>query len=131
MAPARRTVFSDTAEFGVVFDSCSNQALPPGGECVVAVRFTSFQDGPLVGVLSLPTNDPFTPVVEIPMSGSTSGTIGGSVTNMTPVTLLCRNVTTGQSLQGPFSLTSWDCEMLGLVVNPGDRVITGVVGIAN
>lgn len=56
--------------------------------------------------------------------------VGGSVTGITPRKVLCINHTTGQNIQVQTSETSWNCEELGLVVNPGDRVFTGMKGFA-
>ncbi len=57
--------------------------------------------------------------------------VGGSVTGLDGRTATCRNETTGQMftfrLEGA---TAWDCEARGLKVQPGDRIRTGVSGVA-
>ncbi len=47
-----------------------------------------------------------------------------------PATVTCRNLTTGQELTTtpPLGVTIFDCELAGLVVNPGDEVAVEVVG---
>ena len=62
--------------------------------------------------------------------GTADGTapVGGSVAGMTPTSVFCKNLTTGSTASASTSATSWDCEALGLVVEPGDRVQTGAVG---
>ncbi len=57
-----------------------------------------------------------------------SAPVGGSVVGMTPASVFCKNLTTGTTASASTSATSWDCEALGLVVAPGDRVQTGAVG---
>lgn len=61
---------------------------------------------------------------------SISAPVGGSVIELTPRNVLCWNITTGESVSFQTSNPSWDCEAAGLIVAPGDRVFTGVEGIA-
>jgi len=61
-------------------------------------------------------------------STSREEVLGGSVTGMTANVVICRNVTTGQTVTVPPSESSWNCEALGLTVSPGDVVITGARG---
>jgi YVTN family beta-propeller protein len=63
--------------------------------------------------------------------GPLSLPVGGSATGLTPAAVLCRNVTTAQTIQFQTSDASWDCEAAGLAVNPGDKVRTGVQGTAH
>jgi hypothetical protein len=59
---------------------------------------------------------------------ATDAHVGGSVTGMTPSSVSCENISTGQKVSASTSATSWDCESLGLVVETGDRVQTGASG---
>lgn len=54
--------------------------------------------------------------------------VGGSVTDIDNRAVICRNLTTSQSIVVPTLSPSWDCEALGLVVTPGDIVLTGALG---
>lgn len=57
--------------------------------------------------------------------------VGGSVTGVSGKTVICRNMTTGQSVKILLGgAKSWNCEDAGLVVNPGDRIRQIVTGIA-
>ncbi len=55
--------------------------------------------------------------------------IRGAVRGYAPDRAICRNVTTGEQvivqLDGE---DAWNCREHGLIVNPGDRVITGAIG---
>ncbi len=52
----------------------------------------------------------------------------GSVTGLERSSVICRNVTTGQSVPVPMAGDSWDCVAAGLVVSQGDRVEQRVGG---
>jgi hypothetical protein len=56
--------------------------------------------------------------------------VGGSVTGMLPNRITCRNMTTGQAVTAKMGSTTWDCNQLGLVVRPGDRIRLTVTGQA-
>jgi hypothetical protein len=69
--------------------------------------------------------------VETSASGivdTTDAHVGGSVVGITPTTISCRNLATGQRVRISTSATSWDCEALGLLVSAGNKVETGVLG---
>jgi hypothetical protein len=57
--------------------------------------------------------------------------VGGSVIGTSPRRVICRNLTTGQTINVRFQGTTWNCGELGLVVHPGDRVYTGGIGVAD
>jgi hypothetical protein len=59
---------------------------------------------------------------------ATDAHVGGSVSGMTPTSVTCENNSTGQKVSASTSATSWDCESLGLVVQPGETVTTGATG---
>lgn len=48
--------------------------------------------------------------------------LGGWVTGVTPRTVVCENVTTGQEVTLSAPESPWDCEAAGLGVTPGDHV---------
>ena len=61
-----------------------------------------------------------------------SGSVGGAVTGLSTTGLLCRNLTTTQSVTLPLGgATSWDCESSGLNVSPGNVIRMIVAGHAN
>jgi hypothetical protein len=59
------------------------------------------------------------------------GRVGGRVLGMTPVGVTCRNLTTGQTINVPTKNKRWDCKALGLIIRPGDLILTGAKGTAN
>ena len=64
------------------------------------------------------------------LSLPTCAAVGGSVTGVSPTVVVCRNLTTKQSIRMKLSdgMTAWNCEQAGLVVNPGDRIQITVQG---
>jgi hypothetical protein len=62
-------------EFAPVNDGCTNQALPPAGNCSVDVRFTPVFAGGKTAWLVIPTDDPVTPVVRVNLSGIAGATV--------------------------------------------------------
>ena len=57
--------------------------------------------------------------------------VGGRVFGVTPVQVSCRNLTTGQTINVTTDQKIWDCNALGLIVSPGDQILTGAKGTAN
>ncbi len=55
--------------------------------------------------------------------------VGGSVTRLNSESVICWNLSTGHLISFPATGDTWNCEAVGLVVNPGDRVFTGAEGI--
>ncbi|MEO0425190.1 MAG: hypothetical protein AAF184_22835 [Pseudomonadota bacterium] len=56
--------------------------------------------------------------------------IAGTVQSASVVQVICRNLVSGQSVNGTTDGTNWDCSAGGLTGNPGERVLQIVVGIA-
>jgi hypothetical protein len=54
--------------------------------------------------------------------------LGAWVTGLTPHTVVCTNVTTGQQVTLNDHATSWNCEAAGLGVTAGDQVALRVRG---
>ncbi len=59
-----------TADFTVQSDLCSNQTLTPGASCFLKIAFTPTVSGSESATLSVPSNDPDTPVTNIPLTGT-------------------------------------------------------------
>jgi hypothetical protein len=55
--------------------------------------------------------------------------LGGSVTGIAVEKVVCQNRTTGAKVSNKTGAGSWNCEALGLVVSPGDKVQTSARGI--
>ena len=64
------------------------------------------------------------------VAGAAGASVMGAVMGMQPGFVLCRNESTGQQVSVPYSDEAWDCEALGLLIDPGDIVLTGVRGVA-
>ncbi len=57
--------------------------------------------------------------------------LGAWVSGLTPQTVVCQNVSTGQAVTLSDHTTSWDCEAAGLRVTVGDQVAMRVQGPVN
>ena len=53
----------------------------------------------------------------------------GDASGIATTAVLCRNLTTGQTVISSSSRGDWDCAALGLVYSPGDRLQTGTRGV--
>ena len=65
---------------------------------------------------------------------STEVDVTSTVVGVTPELIICRNLLTGQLIRSEVldsSITEWNCTELGLTVNPGDIVFSGVEGRVN
>jgi len=61
-----------------------------------------------------------------------SANVGGAVTGISTGGVLCRNLTTGQTVPLPLGgASSWDCQAAGLTVSPGNIIRMIVGGLAN
>ncbi len=56
--------------FTVVADGCSSQTLAFGESCIVGIDFNPVKAGSFSGILSLPSNDPTTPLSQVTVSGA-------------------------------------------------------------
>lgn len=54
--------------------------------------------------------------------------VGGSVSGLFPLRVVCSNKTTGKQVKLPAGTTKFDCEDAGLVVSPGDKVTVRIHG---
>ena len=64
------------------------------------------------------------------LASAAQASIMGVIMGMQPANVLCKNETTGQTVTANWTDESWDCGVLGLIVSPGDFVVTGVRGVA-
>ena len=63
-----------TSDFEKIGDSCSNATIEPGKQCVVRVLFSPTRVGIAPAIsLAIPSNDPATPILFIPLSGAGVG----------------------------------------------------------
>jgi YVTN family beta-propeller protein len=60
---------SNASEFGILNDHCSGVTLAPSSTCTVDVMFSPTSGGTKSGNLSIPSNDPTTPMLNIPLTG--------------------------------------------------------------
>ena len=60
----------DASEFSIEDDNCSNQTVAPSGTCTVDVVFSPTSTGSKSTNLSIPSNDPDTPTLNVPLSGT-------------------------------------------------------------
>lgn len=64
-------------------------------------------------------------------TASTIAQVTGSVTEVDARYVFCKNHTTDQSVRARTESPYWNCEAMGLQVNPGDRITTGVIGLVS
>lgn len=122
-------------EFAILTDTCSNRFIPAGLSCRVEVNLMPTTLDAKAAMLVIPSNDPVFPVFEVNLSGTGSDglpdPIGGAVTGISPTNVVCTNLTTGASVFIPNSASFWDCEVAGLMANPGEQILQSVTGTAN
>jgi hypothetical protein len=122
-------------EFSILRDTCSGRFIPAGLSCQVEVNLRPTTLSAKAAMLLIPSNDPTSPVFEVNLSGTGLGgspdPIGGSVTGVSPTSVVCTNLVTGASVFIPNSASFWDCEAAGLTANPGEEILQSVTGIAN
>ena len=61
---------TDTSEFCIENDNCSEQTIAPSDTCTVDVVFSPTSAGSKSANLSIPSNDPDTPTLTVPLSGT-------------------------------------------------------------
>jgi len=57
-------------EFSIENDTCSNQTIPLNNSCTVDIVFSPTSEGDKSATLEIPSNDPDTPIVNVPLSGT-------------------------------------------------------------
>jgi hypothetical protein len=116
---------TETTDFSVVSDGCGGRALAPAEGCELVLQFAPTAIGAFSGVLRIQTNDL---PARIELSGTGSG-VGGEVSRLAGLQVLCENVTRGTAVAIPASAASdWDCSGAGLGAVPGDTVRIVVTG---
>ncbi|MBI5740751.1 MAG: choice-of-anchor D domain-containing protein [Nitrospirae bacterium] len=60
---------TDAAEFDIQSDNCSTRAILPSDKCVVQVVFSPASGSPKSAILSVPSNDPESPIVDVALQG--------------------------------------------------------------
>lgn len=122
-------------EFSILRDTCSGRFIPAGLSCQIEVNLMPATLGAKAAMLLIPSNDLMFPVFEVNLSGAGQDgppdPIGGSVTGVSPTSVVCTNLTTGASVLIPNSASFWDCEVAGLMANPGDEILQSITGMAN
>ena len=68
-------ILSPGAPYSISADSCSAGAFGQNGTCVTTVQFTPTVDGTFPSSITIPSNDPNTPQVTVPISGTSQGAI--------------------------------------------------------
>ncbi|MBI5192349.1 MAG: choice-of-anchor D domain-containing protein [Nitrospirae bacterium] len=61
---------TDVSQFGIVNDNCSGKAISPAGNCTAQAVFKPTSFGAKTASLSVPSNDPDTPVMAVPLQGT-------------------------------------------------------------
>ena len=93
-----------------------------------SVQFIGTEDEHGVALDDLTFNS-VTPANSLPPP--TPNVVGGTVTGVNPERVVCRNLTTMQTVIIEDGSRSWDCTAAGLVVNTGDSVWLIVQGLAD
>jgi hypothetical protein len=86
---------ADTTEFNIRNDNCSGQTIAPSGDCSIEVLFLPSSVGSKNANLSIPSNDPDIPVLEVLLTGT------GITNNPTPDIK-------ANGTEGPLNITSTD-----------------------
>lgn len=130
------TISSVRAAFKIINDACTGATISPSGNCTFDVVFIPFNQGRLVSKLTIQSNDPDTPALDVivvgtGIGGGTPGVIGGSVFGVDVTTVRCINNTTGETIIINDGTADWDCGEAGLDTTVGDLIIINVIGAAN
>jgi len=72
---------TDASQFGKQSDNCSGQTLAPSFNCTVNAVFSPTSAGSKSANLAIPSNDPDTPTLNVPLSGTGVQTISVTVPN--------------------------------------------------
>ncbi|MEW6419944.1 MAG: choice-of-anchor D domain-containing protein [Nitrospirota bacterium] len=72
---------TDASHFGKQSDNCSGQTLAPSSNCTLQAVFTPTSAGSKSANLTIPSNDPDTPTLNVPLSGTGVQTIAVTVPN--------------------------------------------------
>ncbi len=90
---------TDPTEFAIQNDYCSAQIISPAGDCTIDAVFVPTLDGAKSANLSIPPDDPYTPTLDVPLSGT--GVINFDIVNIIQDWEVTGNVTiTWESVSG-------------------------------
>jgi hypothetical protein len=92
----------DNPDYWIQNDTCSGQAIPPAGQCTLEVVFSPASAGLQEALLTIPSDDPSDPVVEVPLSGT--GKDGGMCLHDDSGQLNIRSVFVAPGEQSPNSV---------------------------
>lgn len=76
---------ADSSKFSIINDTCSNTTTAPLANCTFNISFTPGNAGSFAGIVSMPSNDPNTPVFRIALAGTTGGLMHTGVTSDTAI----------------------------------------------
>jgi hypothetical protein len=93
----------NAADFAVT-TPCSSATLAPNQGCTLTVTFTPSATGPRTAALSIPSNDPASPIV-IPLTGAGVSVIGSFALTVTGATGATFTVNPGSAAMYPLTLT--------------------------
>ena len=113
-----------TGDFTITADSCSSATVTAGSNCTVTVLFAPASEGFLTGTISIPSDDPDTPTMDVALSGTgVAATVPLPNISVTPSSLAFGNVVVGET-SAPQTVT---------VANTGnaDLTVTNVVIIGD
>jgi hypothetical protein len=116
-------------------DTCFGSVVPALNDCVITVMFQPTVTGAFADSFNILSNDPATPDVTVQVAGAgiVAPGIGGHATGLSIKTVNCKNRTTKErvSIRIDGGSSIWDCELAGLVVNPGDKIDMTIKGAAD
>jgi hypothetical protein len=131
---AKPFVYSNTTDRRVVWVNVTSavRAAVTAGQRFIGFRFVFAAPSPI------PLNGPFIafnslehhPRGGVPTLRVNEGDAGGSLTGVVPEQVICRNMTTGQTVTINTDGDSWDCVEAGLDVRPGDQIMQTTTGPA-
>ncbi|HEB74979.1 MAG TPA: choice-of-anchor D domain-containing protein [Nitrospirae bacterium] len=85
-----------SGDFAITADTCSGALVQPSNTCTVSAAFVPTAAGTASGTLSIPSDDPDTPVFDVALSGTgTTTTVLEPNISVTPTTLAFGNVVVG------------------------------------
>ena len=73
LVPGAARITGSTS-FSISSNTCLYRTVSPGGTCTFTIAFTPVTTAPATASLAIPSNDPATPVFNVPLSGNTGST---------------------------------------------------------
>ncbi|SEH08940.1 choice-of-anchor D domain-containing protein [Candidatus Venteria ishoeyi] len=70
-----------SSEFNSVDRACTNTTLQAGGSCIIKAAFKPTSEGAKSDTISIPSNDPDTPTLDLALSGTGAAWCGGNYTH--------------------------------------------------